>query len=72
MQSLYGFIKSANEWDFSFKTLKSIQNFYIPQTENVNWGIESIRNLGSKIWETITCHIKASTTLDLFKAAIKQ
>ena len=40
--------------------------------ENVNWDIEGIRNLGSKIWETITCHIKASTTLDLFKAAIKQ
>ena len=38
----------------------------------VNYGIESIRSLGPKIWESIPANIKEVDTIERFKSGIKK
>ena len=45
-------------------------DFVITQVKSVNWGLESIRVLGPKIWENPPNELKES--VDSFKTTIKR
>ena len=50
--------------------LRSWSNFALPIVRTVNYGIESIRHLGPKVWESITANIKEVGTIEHFKSGI--
>ena len=52
--------------------LRSWSDFTLPIVRTVNYGIESIRYLGPKIWESIPANIKEVDTIERFKSGIKK
>ena len=52
--------------------LRTQTDFEIPQVKTVNYGLESIRYLGPKIWEGLPNYFKRTDTLSSFKTAIKK
>ena len=44
-------------------SLRNRSQFIIPNVKTVNHGFESLRYLGSKIWETIPSHLKEIDSL---------
>ena len=42
-------------------------DFVIPQVKSVNYGLESIRFLGPKIWESLPNDLKNKESVDSFK-----
>ena len=53
-----------NVWDWTYLDVTKVRT--------VNHGSESIRYLGSKIWEIMPAHTKELYTMDKFKIAIKK
>ena len=51
--------------------LRSWSDFTLPIVRTVNYGIESIRYLGPKIWEIIPANIKEEDKIERFKSGIK-
>ena len=39
-------------------SLRNVLHFYIPRLKGLNCGLESIRDLRPKIWETIPFYVK--------------
>ena len=52
--------------------LRSWSDFALPIVRTVNYGIESIKYLGSKVWQSIPESIKEKDTIERFKSGIKQ
>ena len=52
--------------------LRSWSDFTLPIVRTVNYGIESIRYLGTKIWKSISANIKKVDTKEHFKSGIKK
>ena len=52
--------------------LRNWTYFDAPKVRTVNQGSESVRYLGSKIWEIMPTHTKELDTIDKFKIAIKK
>ena len=52
--------------------LQNQANFVIPQVKSVNYGLESIRVLGPKIWERLPNDLKNKESIFSFKIAIKR
>ena len=52
--------------------LRSWSDFTLPIVRTVNYGIESIRYLGPKIWESIPANIKEVDTIKCSKSGIKK
>ena len=52
--------------------LRNWTYFDAPKVRTVNHGSESVRYLGSKIWEIIPAYTKELDTTDKFKIAIKK
>ena len=52
--------------------LRSWSDFILPIVRTVNYGIESIRYLGPKIWENLPANIKEVDTIKRFKSGIKK
>ena len=52
--------------------LRNWTYFDTPKVRTVNHGSESVRYLGSKIWEIIPAYTKELDTNDKFKIAIKK
>ena len=52
--------------------LQNQTDFVIPQVKSVNYGLESMRVLGPKIWENIPNDLKNKESVDSFEAAIKK
>ena len=52
--------------------LRSWFDFTLPIVRSVNYGIESTRYLGLKIWESIAANIKEVDTIERFKSGIKR
>ena len=52
--------------------LRNQANFVIPRVKSVNYGFESIRYLGPKIWESLPHELKDIESVASFKAAIKK
>ena len=52
--------------------LRSWSDFTLPIVRTVNYWIESIRYLGSKVWESIPANIKEVDTTERFKSGIKK
>ena len=52
--------------------LRNQADFVIPQVKSVNHGLESIRFLGPKIWESLPNDLKNKESVDSFKTAIKR
>ena len=52
--------------------LRNWSDFTLPIVRTVNYGIESIRYLGPKIWESIPANIKEVDTIERFKSGIKK
>ena len=51
--------------------LRNISDFIIPKVKSVNFGFESIRHLGPKIWDSLPQSLKNKEPVDSFKTAIK-
>ena len=51
--------------------MRNQTNFVIPQVKNVNHGLESVRFLGLKLWESLLNDLKNKESADSFKTAIK-
>ena len=51
--------------------LRNIGNFIIPKVKSVNFGFESIRYLGPKIWDSLPQRLKNKESVDSFNTAIK-
>ena len=51
--------------------LRNITDFIIPKVKSVNFGFESIRYFGQKIWDSHPQSLKNKESLDIFKTAIK-
>ena len=51
--------------------LRNISDFIIPKVKSVNFGFESIRYLGPKIWDSLPQSLKNKEPVDSFKTAIK-
>ena len=51
--------------------LRNETYFDVPKVRTVNHGSESVRYLGSKIWEIIPTHIKRLDIIDKFKMLLK-
>ena len=49
-----------------------ISDFIIPKVKSVNFGFESIRYLGPKIWDSFPQSLKNKESVDSFKSAIKR
>ena len=47
-------------------------DFVIPQVRSVDYGLESIRFLGPKIWESLENDLKNKESVDSFKTYIKK
>ena len=52
--------------------LRSWSDFTLSIVRTINYGTESIRYLGSKIWESIPANIKGVDTIERFKSDIKK
>ena len=52
--------------------LRSWFDFTLPFLRTVNYGIESTRYLGPKIWEIVPANIKEVNTIERFKSGIKK
>ena len=52
--------------------IRSWSDFILLIVRTVNYGIESIRYLGPKIWESISANIKEVETIERFKSGIKK
>ena len=52
--------------------LRNQTDFPIPPVKNVNYGFESKRDLGPKIWESLPNDLKNKKSADSFKTAIKR
>ena len=52
--------------------LRSWSDFTLPIVRTVNYGIESIRYLGPKIWESIPAKTEEVDTIERFKSGIKK
>ena len=52
--------------------LRNQTDFVIPPVKSVNYGLESIRVLGPKIWESFPNDLKNKVSADSFKTAIKR
>ena len=52
--------------------LRNQTDFVIPRVKSVNYGFESIRYLGPKIWESLPYDLKNKESVDSFKTAIKK
>ena len=50
--------------------LRSWFEFTLPIVRIVNYGIENIRYLGPKIWESIPANVKEADTIERFKSGI--
>ena len=46
-------------------------NMFVPKTNQVKYGTKSLRNLASKIWNSLPLQIKTAENLDIFKDLIK-
>ena len=51
--------------------LRSWSDFALPIVRTVNYGIESIKYLGPKVWESIPANIKEKDRIERFKSGIK-
>ena len=60
-------LKHQNQYN-----LRNWTYFDAPKVRTVNHGSESVRYLGSKIWEIIPAYTKELDTIDKFKIAIKK
>ena len=47
-------------------------DFVIPTVKLVNYGLESIRFLGPKIWKSLPNNLKKKESIESFKMAIKE
>ena len=52
--------------------LRSWSDFTLPIVRTANYGIESIRYLSPKIWESIPGNMKEVDTIERFKSGIKK
>ena len=52
--------------------LQNQTDFVIPQVKSVNHGLESVRFLGPKIWESLPNDLKNKESADSFKTTIKR
>ena len=52
--------------------LRNQTDIVTPQVKSVNYGLESIRFLGPKIWESLPNDLKNKELVDSFKTAIKR
>ena len=52
--------------------LRRWSDFTLPIVRTVNYGLESIRYMGPKIWESIPANIKEVDTIECFKSGIKK
>ena len=52
--------------------LQNQTDFAIPQVKSINRGLEKIRFLGPKIWESLPNDLKNKELVDSFKTAIKR
>ena len=52
--------------------LRNWTYFDVPKVTTVNHSSESVRYLGSKIWEIIPAYMKELDTIEKFKIAIKK
>ena len=50
--------------------LRNARDFVIPTVKSVNYGLESIRFLGPKIWESLPNNLKNKESIESFKMAI--
>ena len=60
-------VKEQGKWNSRNQT-----DFVIPQVKSANYGLESIRGLGPKIWESLPNDLKNKESIDSFKTAIKR
>ena len=60
-------LRHQNQYNF-----RNWAYFNVPKVRTVNHGSDSVRYLGSMIWEIIQTHPKELDTIDKFKIAIKQ
>ena len=66
MQEMFT-IKEQGEYN-----LRNQADFVVLHVESVNFGFESIRYIGPKIWESLPQDLKNKETIDSFKTAIKK
>ena len=52
--------------------LRNQRDFIIPTVKSVNYGLESVRFLGPKIWESRPNNFKNKESIESFKMAIKE
>ena len=52
--------------------LRNQRDFVIPTVKSVNYGLESIRFLGPKIWESLPNNLRNKESIESFKMAIKE
>ena len=65
MQNLF-----SKNVSFRFE-LRSINDFYTPKIKSINYGQETIRYLGPKIWNMIPQSFREASSLSIFKNKIK-
>ena len=58
--------------DQGYYFLKTQRDFVIPPVKSVNYGLESIRFLGPKIWETLPDNLKNKESIESFNMAINE
>ena len=66
MQEIFT-IKEQGEYNWRNQAV-----FVVPHVKSVNFGFESIRYIGPKIWESLPQDLKNKETTDSFKTAIKK
>ena len=66
MQEIFT-VKEQGEYN-----LRNPADFVVPHVKSVNFGFESIRYIGPKIWESLPQDLKNKETIDSFKTAIKK
>ena len=52
--------------------LRNQTDFLIPSIKTVNYGSESVRFLGPKVWEMLPENLKNKESVESFKMAIKE
>ena len=52
--------------------LRNQRDFVIPTVKSVNYGLESIRFLGPKIWESLPNNLKNKEPIETFKMTVKE
>ena len=58
--------------DQGYYFLKNQRDFVIPPIKSVNYGLECIRFLGPKIWETLPDNLKNKESIGSFNMAINE